>query len=155
MAVVFGFLLFLIGFAMLMAGVGLLIGGEIKLKGGKKIPRHAGRKAGIALVGFLPGALIVIFIFRKVIPDQAIPSAAVTGPLALVCLGLAARWVLQGISGSKLQRRNVLTGSSGSNDALVPTEAPIILELADPPPNAAAGRLPRAQSAGPNPFDFS
>ena len=156
MEVAFGFILLVLGFAMLLGGVGLLIGGDITFKSGKKIPKSAGRKAGITLVSFLPMALLAIFILRKTVDDQTIPSAAVTWPLALICLALAARWVLRGMAGDKPKRSYVLTSSPSPFDPSIATSEPILLEFDVPPPaDPPAGKPARSKSVGKNPFDFS
>jgi hypothetical protein len=157
MEVAFGFILLVLGFAMLLGGVGLLIGGDITFKSGKKIPKPAGRKAGIALASFLPLALLAIFILRKTVEDQTIPSAAVTWPLAVLCLGLAARWVLRGMVGAKPKRSYVLPASPSPFEPSGATSEPVMLEFDIPPPSAdpPVGKPVRSKSGGKSPFDFS
>lgn len=163
----FGFLLFLLGFLMLMGGVGLLIGGEITLKSGKKIPKLAGRKAGIALVSFLPLIAIALFILRKVDPDRTLETAVVTWPLAAICLGLAAFWVRRGMKAAE-PKRFVLTPLAKPQPRTGPLPGPAVLEFDMPseaptlPPPApqlpidtpALGKPARPNKSDPNPFEF-
>lgn len=156
----FGFAVFVIGFAMLMAGIGLLIGGEIVFKSGKKIPKPVGRKAGIVLVSFFPLVSIALFMLRKLVPVATIPSAVVSWPLVLVCVGLAGVWVRRGMAASQSQRGISLSPAAqpfGATEPASPSE-PILLEFDvpdEPPPEAPASIPPRSKPRAQNPFDFS
>ena len=162
MQVAFGFAVFVLGFAMLIAGVGLLIGGEISFKSGKKIPKRAGRKAGIVLVGYFPLVAVALFAVRKIVADPTMPSAVVSWPLALICLGLAGIWVLRGMSPGKPKRSYTLpaTASPFGEAPAASSSEPVMLEFdlpAEPAPPAGppVGKPARSKKAEKNPFDFT
>ena len=156
MEFIFGFAVFVVGFAMLMAGVGLLIGGEISFKSGKKITKPVGRRAGIVLVGFLPMAGMALFILRKIVTDPTLPSAVVTWPMALICIGLCGAWVLRDLKASQPRRSYVLPVAPTPSGVSAPaaTSEPIVLEFDVPPPSPPVGKPQRTKPAK-NPFDFS
>ncbi|GEM_PF-7057974 len=154
----FGFALFVVGFAMLMAGVGLLLGGEITFKNGKKITKPVGRRAGILLVSFFPLAWLALFLARKIVTDQTMPSAVVTWPMALVCIGVSGLWVLRGMKASKPRRSYTLPASASPLVDAAPVE-PLLLEFdvpnEPPPPGPPVGKPERAKPRGKSPFDFT
>ena len=153
----FGFALFVVGFAMLTAGVSLLIGGEIAFKSGKRITKPVGRRAGIVLVSFLPLAGTAVFILRKIVTDPSLPSAVVTWPLALVCIGLSGTWVWRDLKASQTRRSYALPVAAVPfvESAPAATSEPIVLEFDVPPPGPPIGKPERTKPRGKDPFDFS
>ncbi|MCI0680782.1 MAG: hypothetical protein L0Y71_01650 [Gemmataceae bacterium] len=169
MQLALGFVMFVLAFAMLIAGIGLLVGGEITLKSGKKIPKLAGRKAGVALVSFIPVFVIVRTIVRWFDPEQSIPIESISWPLAGLCLGLPAIWLLRGMTAVKPQPRYTLSAASpfeaspfeaSAFNAGEPLPPPAVIlpdfdVPAAPPPEAPAAQPPRSRRPAKDPFDFS
>ena len=159
MQVAFGFAVFVLGFAMLMAGVSLLIGGEITFQSGKRIPKQVGRKAGIVLVSYFPLVALALFVVRKFVADPTMPSAVITWPLALVCLGLAGVWVSRAMAPAQPRRSYTLPPTPSPFGEAPASGEPIMLEFdvpAEPPPaSPPVGKPARSKPAAKNPFDFS
>lgn len=140
-----GVLLLLLGFAMLTAGVALLIGGDITFKSGRRLAKPVSRKIGILFVGFFPLVFVTNAGLRLLDPDQAVPTAILNWPIALVCLGLGLVWLRRGLRESLPPVVEVTP---------VPPHVPA-MPVAPLPEFDGPSATPRSSPPGKAPFDFS
>jgi hypothetical protein len=144
--------LILVGFAMMTLGVALLLLGEVPFIAGKRIPAGRSRLIGVVLVSFLPLALAVREVIRRIFDEDTVDGPVLTWALCGFCWFLVVVILFRVLVPKRAPRKPAAVKSAAKANpfgGVEPEQFDVIEEIVEEEPTPA--KKPAAKKAAPEP----